>query len=134
MREEREGTTGVLLTSAADGLPTSCEIIAPSGHADLDAETCRVIMERARFTPGRNARGEAAGGTSSNRIAWQSTGGGGPAVVVVGFGLDTRLERWPRGAEREDGINRIQPDRTELTAAITTRAPRMPILTPKPAD
>ncbi|SBV33990.1 protein of unknown function [uncultured Sphingopyxis sp.] len=109
MREEREGTTGFRLTIAADGLPTSCEITAPSGHADLDAETCRLVMARARFTPGRDARGEAVGGTYSNRIRWQIPEGAGYAVEVAGFGLDTTLESWPRAAIPDDAFTRIDP-------------------------
>src|SRR3546814_18143273 len=77
MREEREGTTGFKLTIAADGLPTGGEIIAPSGHADLDAETCRLTMQRARFTRGRTARGEAAGGTGSKPHRGQDNEGRG---------------------------------------------------------
>src|SRR3546814_14721975 len=82
MREEREGTAGFRLTIGTDGLPTRCEITAPSGHADLDAATCRLIMERARFTPGRNARGEADGGTSSNRQRWHIPEGREHAVEL----------------------------------------------------
>ncbi|WP_432769755.1 energy transducer TonB [Sphingopyxis sp.] len=71
MREEREGTTGFRITIDAKGLPADCEIVSSSGHADLDAATCRLVVERARFTPGRDAAGRATGGTYSNRIRWQ---------------------------------------------------------------
>lgn len=121
MREEREGTTGFRLTIAADGLPISCEITAPSGHADLDAETCRLVMARARFTPGRDARGEAVGGTYSNRIRWQIPEGAGYAVEVAGFGLDTTLESWPRGAIPDDGFTRIDPAAHYPPAALAAR-------------
>lgn len=121
MREEREGTTGFKLTIGTDGLPTGCEITAPSGHADLDAETCRLIMERARFTPGRNARGEAAGGTYSNRIRWQIPEGGGHAVEVAGFGLDPGLDSWPRAAIPDDAFTRIDPAAHYPPAALAAR-------------
>ena len=61
LRDEREGTTGFRLTVGPDGLPTRCEIVASSGHADLDAKTCEVVMARARFTAGRDARGRPVG-------------------------------------------------------------------------
>lgn len=109
MREEREGMTGFKLTVGADGLPTGCDVIAPSGHGDLDAATCQLIMQRARFTPGRNARGEAVGGTYSNRIRWQIPGRDGLATNVAGFGLDEGQESWPRGAIPDDAFTRIDP-------------------------
>ncbi|SNT00331.1 TonB family protein [Sphingopyxis indica] len=121
MREEREGTAGFRLTIGTDGLPTRCEITAPSGHADLDAETCRLIMERARFTPGRNARGEAVGGTYSNRIRWQIPEGSDHAVEVAGFGLDTVQESWPRGAIPDDAFTRIDPAAHYPPAALAAR-------------
>jgi TonB family protein len=109
MREEREGTTGFKLTIGADGLPTGCDIIAPSGHGDLDVLTCQLILQRARFTPGRNARGEAVGGTYSNRIRWQIPREGTDSVGVAGFDLDPAQESWPRGAIPDDAFKRIDP-------------------------
>ena len=49
MREEREGATTYRLTITPTGRVSNCEIVASSGHADLDAETCRVVRMRARF-------------------------------------------------------------------------------------
>lgn len=121
LREEREGTTGFRLTIGADGLPAACDIIAPSGHGDLDAVTCQLIMQRARFTPGRNARGEAVGGTYSNRIRWQIPEGGGLAMDVAGFGLDTAQESWPRGAIPDDAFTRIDPAAHYPAAALAAR-------------
>lgn len=109
MREEREGMTGFKLTIGADGLPTGCDIVAPSGHADLDTATCQLIMQRARFTPGRNARGEAVGGTYSNRIRWQIPGKNADPVAVAGFDLDPAQESWPRSAIPDDAFKRIDP-------------------------
>ncbi|MDZ3831343.1 MAG: energy transducer TonB [Sphingopyxis sp.] len=52
MREEREGTAHYLLTVSAAGRVTDCRVTKSSGHADLDAETCAVVLRRARFEPG----------------------------------------------------------------------------------
>lgn len=109
MREEREGMTGFKIIIGADGLPKSCEIIASSGHGDLDAATCRLVMERARFTPGRNARGEATGGTHSNRVRWQIPEDEGFAPEPAGFDVDAMQESWPRGAKPEDMMIRLDP-------------------------
>ena len=109
MREEREGTTGFRLTIGVDGLPTQCEIISSSGHADLDTTTCRLIMERARFTPGRDKNGKAVGGTYSNRIRWQIPEGNGFEVEVAGFAIDEAQESWPRGPLPDEAFKRIDP-------------------------
>ncbi|WP_052071811.1 energy transducer TonB [Sphingopyxis sp. MWB1] len=71
MREGLEGTTGFRLHYNADGRPYRCEISQSSGHDILDGQTCNLLMRRARFTPGRDAKGQAAGGIYSNRIRWK---------------------------------------------------------------
>ena len=55
----------------ADGRITSCDVTASSGHADLDAETCKLIQRRGRFNPGKDRAGNPVGGSYSNRIRWQ---------------------------------------------------------------
>src|SRR3546814_9911859 len=57
MRQGHEGTSGFRLTYDATGRTTGCEITSPSGHAELDEATCRLLIERARFIPGRDAEG-----------------------------------------------------------------------------
>ena len=121
LREEREGITGFRLTIGADGLPRGCEVIASSGHGDLDAATCRLIMERARFAPGRDAGGKAVGGTYSNRIRWQIPEGGGFAMEVAGFGVDEMQESWPRGAVPDDAFKRIDPTAYYPAGALAAR-------------
>ena len=41
------------------GHPTDCEITQSSGYERLDMATCSMLMDRARFTPGRDGRGHA---------------------------------------------------------------------------
>ncbi|MFC0202762.1 energy transducer TonB [Novosphingobium soli] len=41
-----------------DGRVSDCRILVSSGRPALDATTCRLITERFRFRPSRNARGE----------------------------------------------------------------------------
>ena len=48
-REEREGSTGFSVKVGADGKVIDCEVTSSSGHADLDQETCKLVMRRARF-------------------------------------------------------------------------------------
>lgn len=98
MREEREGVVRFRLIYDEQGLPTSCEITTSSGHADLDATTCRLVQQRARFKPGRDAAGKAAGGSYRNSIRWQIPKGGAGSrdwPLLLSTSAD---QNWPRSA------------------------------------
>src|SRR3546814_17682230 len=71
IREGREGTTGFRVSVNAEGRVASCDITASSGHPDLDAETCKLITRRGRFTPSKDREGNPTTGSYSNRIRWQ---------------------------------------------------------------
>ena len=51
------GTVIVRFTVGADGRPGGCAVARSSGHADLDAATCRLIERRFRYRPARDAQG-----------------------------------------------------------------------------
>lgn len=53
------GTVSVRYTVATDGRVTHCAISASSGNAILDETTCRLIEQRFRFEPSRDADGRA---------------------------------------------------------------------------
>ena len=46
-----EGTTGFRLTIDRSGRATDCVVTSSSGSASIDHVTCRIMIERARFTP-----------------------------------------------------------------------------------
>jgi periplasmic protein TonB len=71
LREEREGSTGFRLSIGADGKVTDCQITSSSGHGDLDAEACKMLMRRARFRPAEDSNGAAMPDTYSSRVVWQ---------------------------------------------------------------
>jgi TonB family protein len=50
LREGREGETRFKLTIATSGAVSACDVLASSGHADLDAATCGLLTRRARFS------------------------------------------------------------------------------------
>jgi TonB family protein len=50
-RAGRRGTTVARVTVQPDGSVASCVPVASSGTAELDAEACRLLLERARFQP-----------------------------------------------------------------------------------
>jgi protein TonB len=68
LRQEIDGTTAFRLT-----------ITTSSGSASLDNATCAKLMERARFTPARDAKGRPAADTYDGRITWRLPDGDAPA-------------------------------------------------------
>lgn len=70
LRDSKQGTTQFRLQIDAKGLVTGCEIVLSSGSASLDAKTCELMTERARFRPAMDARGKPTTGTYTNRVRW----------------------------------------------------------------
>lgn len=71
LRAGEQGTTGFRLSVGADGRVADCTITSSSGHARLDAETCRQLQRRARFNPAQNDAGNATSGTYSSSVRWE---------------------------------------------------------------
>ncbi|WP_254772233.1 energy transducer TonB [Sphingomonas sp. NFR04] len=70
LREEHEGTVGFLLQIDASGIPISCSIARTSGSEELDERTCAILVQRARFSPARDAKGKPMAASYSNRLSW----------------------------------------------------------------
>jgi len=70
-REGREGTAYFRTTIGVDGRAKDCVITQSSGHADLDSETCRVIIVRGRWTAAKNAAGEPIESSYAGKIDWK---------------------------------------------------------------
>ena len=71
IREGMSGTARFTLAIDPSGRISECTITRSSGHADLDAATCRLIERRARFEPARDGAGNRVAGTYSNAINWK---------------------------------------------------------------
>jgi TonB family protein len=65
------GTTSFRLEVSAQGDVTSCTISQSSGHADLDAATCKAVARRAKFEPAVDYDGQPVASMYSNRVRWQ---------------------------------------------------------------
>jgi protein TonB len=70
VRNEEQGTTRFRLTVGADGKVKECSVTASSGSSSLDATTCKLMKQRAKFTPAKNNRGEPTGDTVASAIRW----------------------------------------------------------------
>ena len=71
LRNEQEGTVSFRLNVGPDGTVKNCTITRSSGHAALDSTTCRVLTERALFTPARDSLGRPTYDSVSARIVWR---------------------------------------------------------------
>jgi len=71
LRKAEQGTVAVVVKVAADGRVTDCIISSSSGSPSLDWQTCRIIWQRARFTPARDSRGTAVESALYQRIRWE---------------------------------------------------------------
>jgi protein TonB len=41
-----------------------------SGNAELDAATCKLVTQRARFNPAKDGEGQLTSSSYSNRVKW----------------------------------------------------------------
>lgn len=64
------GLTVVNLRIASDGKVSDCTVARSSGSGSLDAATCRIAIEKARFIPLIDAAGRPVTGTLPLRIMW----------------------------------------------------------------
>ena len=71
VRNHEQGPVAFSLSVGADGRPTACSVTGSSGSALLDSTTCRLLMERARFQPARDAGGKPTADTVQGRIVWR---------------------------------------------------------------
>ena len=117
-----QGSVDVRLGIGTDGLVRSCTVVHSSGHADLDERTCKVLRERARYQPARDARGRPAPDSQTVRISWRLQDSGPPAAGgfrFAPFRLTVALNRSAEGAQscwlEMDGRRFIERSGTECT-------------------
>jgi protein TonB len=70
IRSEEQGTTRFRLAVGPDGRVSECTVTGSSGSSALDAATCRIMKQRARFTPARDGTGNPTADTVANAIKW----------------------------------------------------------------
>jgi protein TonB len=68
---EAQGTVTVSLQIGATGRVSGCSVSNSSGSRILDSTTCRLLTQRARFTPAQDSNGNPTTGSFSQRITWR---------------------------------------------------------------
>lgn len=70
LRSGAEGTVSVEYIVGTDGRVSGCTVTRSSGHAELDATTCRLIELRFRYRPARDRSGAPAAETVRKTYDW----------------------------------------------------------------
>ena len=70
LRNREHGTVAFRLTIGADGLVSDCTVTSSSRSAALDEATCRLLRERARYRPARDAAGNPTTGSDEGSVTW----------------------------------------------------------------
>jgi len=71
LRAHGQGVSRVHVVIGMIGRVIACDIDRPSGSPALDAAACRIVRERARYTPARNAAGAFVCDVDWGEIAWR---------------------------------------------------------------
>ncbi len=71
--KNEEGSVSYQLAIDAEGKVAGCTITGSSGSVALDSVTCRIMQQRARFHPARDAAGLPVAGEVTQRIHWRLT-------------------------------------------------------------
>ena len=83
IRNWERGTVAFRLTIGIDGRPTDCAVTSSSGSVSLDATSCRIMIERARFRPATDASGKPVQDSFESRISWRIPEDGNPQHVEI---------------------------------------------------
>lgn len=110
---KEEGLVEYNLSIDADGVIKGCKIVQSSGHARLDDLTCRLVTQRLKFLPARDANERAVPGNFGQSHRWRISEPefGPPMAIEVAYSIDEtgrvseceviRAEgKLPRGFER----------------------------------
>ena len=70
LRRREQGRVEFELAVSPEGRVAGCRILASSGSAALDAQTCVIMTERPRLTPARDAEGRPTTDTIRSAVRW----------------------------------------------------------------
>jgi protein TonB len=70
VRNEEQGTTRFRLVVGPDGKVKECSVTSSSGSSALDSTTCKLMRQRAKFTPAMDSNGKPTGDTVASAIRW----------------------------------------------------------------
>lgn len=90
-RDGEDGVVSYRLEVDRAGKVTECRITGSTATARLNSETCRLLLERARFEPGHDANGQPLAGNYTGFMDWdrrEPEFGSSSFTLKIGFTLD----------------------------------------------
>lgn len=70
LNQRRGGVVTVRLLVSRAGMVDSCDVVQSSGHADLDAVSCRLMGERGRYEAARDSSGRRIASQVMRQVVW----------------------------------------------------------------
>jgi TonB family protein len=83
LAEKRQGRVKFELAISPTGVVEGCKVLESSMHADLDAESCKIALNKAKFGPALDVAGQATAGRVQTRLNWRLPMEGGGANLPV---------------------------------------------------
>lgn len=84
LAEKRQGRVKFELVISPTGVVEGCKVLESSTHADLDAESCKIATNKAKFGPALDVAGQATAGRVQTGLNWRiPMEGGGPNIPVI---------------------------------------------------
>jgi TonB family protein len=71
IRGDQDGVVAFALLVNEQGRVADCTVVKTSGVASLDAQSCIILRQRARFEPARDATGTSVKDAKTGRIRWR---------------------------------------------------------------
>ena len=71
IRKHHEGLVRFRASIDAKGKVTKCEIIQSSGYPELDARTCKLVRDRAKFKPALDENGNPREDSWTSQTTWK---------------------------------------------------------------
>lgn len=101
LSEKRQGRVKFELAISPTGVVEGCKVLASSTHADLDAESCKIATNKAKFGPALDVAGQATAGRVQTELDWRISGEGGAMPSARAAALPIRLpkELLPKAGE-----------------------------------
>jgi Gram-negative bacterial TonB protein C-terminal len=115
LRAGAAGITGFVLQVGVDGRAKDCFVTQTSGNDGLDAATCALLGDRARFLPALDAQGRPIIGSYRSSVRWQIPAT--PKVPLVPFAASMQFDVSGDGHPSNcttSGALPTSKDRTEL--------------------
>ena len=83
LAEKRQGRVKFELAISPTGVVEGCKVLESSTHADLDAESCKIATNKAKFGPALDVAGQATAGRVQTGLNWRLPMEGGGANLPV---------------------------------------------------